>query len=174
MELMSRKPMKDRLHSARIERKGRILLEDALFDAEFEVAVPWNDSGIDLIAYRSLDAEGAPAFHARPIQLKASSGESFGVNTKYGQIAGLLIVHVWHVTGATCPPQFFAMTYREAIEIAKTRGWTTKSKWERDGSFVVPQARAPLKELLMKHEMKSREDWRRKLMDQACDGRTAG
>jgi hypothetical protein len=163
---MNKKPKADRLHSAKIERKGRILLEDALFDAGFEIAVPWNDSGIDLIAYRSHDGDDARAFHARPIQLKASSGESFGVNLKYREIASLLIVHVWNVTGENANPRFFAITYVESLAIAETRGWTTKPKWKRNGNFAVPQARPPLKELLVKHEMQSREDWRRKLMDQ--------
>ena len=73
------------LDSQQIEILGRNLVKAALIEAGLEVSTPERDNGIDLIAYRwSLQGE----FTAVPLQLKAASAFSFGVDRKYERIPG--------------------------------------------------------------------------------------
>jgi hypothetical protein len=72
---------------------GRRRLNDEILQPGLEVALPIRDRGIDLIVYADL-REHVPIFAARPIQMKASSEQSFGLYQKYSRFPGLIIAYV--------------------------------------------------------------------------------
>jgi hypothetical protein len=85
-----------------------------------DVAVPARDRGIDLIAYSHLSSN-VKEFVARPIQMKASSEESFSIDRKYKRVANLIIAYVWHVHDPNATVTY-ALTYEEASAVAR-KGW---------------------------------------------------
>ena len=99
-----------KLDSQQIELVGRAALEAELIRNGFEVAQPARDRGIDLIAYS--DDPDKP-FAAIPIQMKVSSGESFGVYRKYEKFNNLVMVHIWNVLDE---PRFFVVPYEESLQ----------------------------------------------------------
>lgn len=76
-----------------VELLGRNRLTDEILRGGLEVAHPSRDRGIDLIAYADIDTN-VPSFIARPIQMKAASVQSFGINQKYKKFPNLLIAFV--------------------------------------------------------------------------------
>jgi hypothetical protein len=71
------------LDSQQVEILGRNLVKGAIIEANLEVATPERDNGIDLIMFRW---SHAGEFRARPIQIKAASKFSFGMDRKYEKI----------------------------------------------------------------------------------------
>lgn len=135
-----------------IEVRGRHRLIEELIRAGLEVAVPFRDRGVDLIAY----SERGGAFCACPIQLKAATGTSFGIDRKYSSAAGLLLVHLWHLSEPG-NEEFFATTYTECLEIAEALGWTRTRSW-KSGRYVVTRVGGRLTELLQPYRM-TPEKW---------------
>ena len=107
-----------------VEILGRNKLVEELIRAGLEVSVPVRDRGIDLIAYADLFTN-VQAFVARPIQMKAASNRSFGLDRKFAKFPNLLIAYVWHLDRAEAVATF-ALTYEEAL-VARgqlTSGWS--------------------------------------------------
>ena len=99
-----------------------------LLQAGLEVASRQRDRGIDLVVYLDLDKRVGD-FVACPIQIKAASERSFGLDPKYKRFPRLLLVQIWHVTESH-KTQAFAMTYAEAFRIARKMGWTKTDSWK--------------------------------------------
>ena len=76
-----------------IEIIGRNRLVNELLRAGLEVARPERDRGIDLIAYADLSPT-VQSFIARPIQMKAASGQAFSLATKYHRLPDLILAYV--------------------------------------------------------------------------------
>jgi hypothetical protein len=132
------------------ELAGKHLLIAQLTAAGLEVAVPVRDRGIDLIAY--LDRGTPPRdFVACPIQLKASTGEGFGLDKKYEKTANLILAYVWHVTD---PVSYciYALSYREALAILHRKGHTATTSWE-NGYWHVTRADKQLIRMLEPYKM---------------------
>lgn len=142
-----------------IEIMGRNRLVNELLVAGLEVAIPLRDRGIDLIAYVDL-ATKTSEFAAVPIQMKVASKRAFSIDTKYAKISNLVIAYVW---GLHAPEhaQTFALTYSEAVEIAKIMKWTATASWTK-GSYSTSAPSKKLCELLAPFEM-SPEAWRKKV-----------
>lgn len=142
-----------------IEILGRNRLVNELLVAGLEVAIPLRDRGIDLIAYVDLAAKTSK-FAAVPIQMKASSTRAFSVDTKYAKISNLVIAYVW---GLHAPEhaQIFALTYNEAVDIAKAMKWTATASWEK-GAYSTSAPSKKLCELLAPFKM-SPDAWRKKV-----------
>jgi len=138
---------------------GKNLLIGHLIDAGLEVAEPVRDRGIDLVAYR--DKEGATGFVARPIQLKAYSHESFGLDVKYKRIPDLLIAYVWNVRTPELS-EVYALTYDEALDILDKKGYSKTDSWTKGGRYFVRNAGKELREYLSQHKM-TPERWLEKL-----------
>lgn len=138
---------------------GKNLLIGHLIAAGLEVAEPVRDKGIDLVAYRG-DA-GATGFVARPIQLKAYSHESFGLDIKYKGIPGLLIAYVWNVR-APEQSEVYVLTFEEAMEILDKKGYSKTSSWTEGGRYFVRNAGQELRDYLSQYKM-TRERWIEKL-----------
>ncbi|MGA3080624.1 MAG: hypothetical protein ABSD44_04490 [Terracidiphilus sp.] len=135
---------------------GKNLLISHLVAAGFEVAQPVRDKGIDLIVYR----EGKD-FVARPIQLKASSHESFSLDMKYKRFPHLLIAYVWNVQGPE-PSDIYALTFGDALQVMEKRGHAKTDSWTKKGYYFVRDAGVELKKLLEPYRM-TPERWRVKL-----------
>jgi hypothetical protein len=143
------------------ELVGRSKLVAELLHSGIEVAIPERDRGIDLIAYLDLDSR-ASSFVARPIQMKASSGEQFSIERKYAKFRDLILAFVWHVHDPA-PSAIYALTYREALNIGKTMGWTKKDSWINNGRFTTQRPSKKLVGLLQPYRM-SANLWRGKMM----------
>ena len=146
----------DEHDSQLVEIAGKHLLISHLIAAGFEVAEPLRDKGIDLIVYR-----GGESFVARPIQMKASSLESFSLDGKYEHIPNLLLTYVWNVQTPE-RNEVYAMTFDEAVQILKEKGYDKTDSWQKRRYYFVRNAGVKLKQLLERHRM-STERWQQKL-----------
>jgi hypothetical protein len=141
------------------EIAGKHLLISRLISAGFEVAEPIRDKGIDLLVYgTSKDGE---RFVAYPIQMKASSSESFSLDKKYEHLHGLLITYVWNVQSAA-ESEIFALTFNEARSLLEEKGYAKTNAWVRDGYYFVKKVDIKLKEMLEPYRM-TQERWQHRL-----------
>ncbi|MHB2037424.1 MAG: hypothetical protein ACYCPW_11895 [Nitrososphaerales archaeon] len=141
-----------------VELAGRNWLTSELLKAGLEVARPERDRGIDLIAYRDTESR---EFVAHPIQMKAATKATFSLDPKYEKFPGLILVYVWNLgdsTRTTC----FALSYEEALRIAKKRNYTNTRSWKTGGrskkrGYTSTRPSKRLRELLKPYEMNSRK-----------------
>jgi hypothetical protein len=138
-----------------VELAGRNWLTSELMRAGIEVARPERDRGIDLIAYLDQDKRGH--FVARPIQMKAASRASFGLDEKYAKFPNLLLVYVWNL-GADSPKDIkcFALTYGHAKKILNYYRWTGPKGKRR---FATSHPSEELRDSLKQYEMTYSEKW---------------
>jgi len=141
-----------------VEVLGRNQLTDELLRAGLEVSRPVRDRGIDLIAYADLAAK-VEAFVARPIQMKAASDRSFGLDQKYAKFPNLLIAYVWYLARADAVATF-ALTYNEALRVAEEMGYTDTESWRR-GNYVNTRPGVRLQGLLEPYRMTPEKWWTR-------------
>jgi hypothetical protein len=141
------------------EIAGKHLLISRLVAAGFEVAEPLRDKGIDLVVYR--DGEGGKDFAAYPIQLKASSHESFSLDKKYERFPRLLIAYVWNVQ-APERSDVYALTFSDALQVMEKKGYAKTYSWTKKGYYFVRSAGSELKEILEPYKMTT-ERWQEKL-----------
>jgi hypothetical protein len=140
------------------ELLGRNRLVDELLRARLEVAFPARDRGIDLIAYTDLDSD-LKRYVACPIQMKASSHEAFSIDRKYEKFPGLVIAYVWGLAGK-CDACTYALTYKEAIEVADKMGWTETNSWKGErGYYSTSQPSKVLKEKYLEQYKMTPEKW---------------
>jgi hypothetical protein len=126
-----------------------------LIQAGLEVAQPARDRGIDLIAYRDRNRE--EGFRALPIQVKAFSKEIFALEAKYERTSDLLIVYIWNLMDSA-RTESFALTYWQALQIAKEMGLTKTASWRAGGRYVSSKPPERLKRKLRKFKI-SPEKW---------------
>ena len=119
------------------EIAGKHVLISRLVAAGFEVAQPLRDKGIDLVAYR--DREGGKDFAAYPIQLKASSYESFSLDRKYERFPRLLIAYVWNVQTPE-RSDVYALTFNDALHVLEEKGYAETDSWTKNGYYFVRSA----------------------------------
>jgi hypothetical protein len=143
--------------SQRVELLGRNRLIDELLRDNLEVALPVRDRGIDLIAYADL-SESVSTYVARPIQMKASWTQAFGLDRKYEKFPGLLIAYVWHL-GSPADAVTYAMSYATCLSIAESMGWTRTASWGR-GGYASNSPSKRLVELLEPFRMCSGAWWK--------------
>jgi hypothetical protein len=74
-----------------VELRGRPYLLEQLLSADLEIAIPQRDHGIDMIVFAD---RGLKNFAAKPIQIKASSGEGFESYKKYAKTSELVLAFV--------------------------------------------------------------------------------
>ena len=148
-----------------VELAGRNWLASELMRSGIEVARPERDRGIDLIAYLDRDVK-IGKFVACPIQMKAATGEVFSLDPKYAMFPGLVLAYVWNLSELSIT-KCFALTYPEALGVARKMGWTKSESWRKGGdtgrrgySATHPSAR--LRTILAAYQMDS-EKWRLKV-----------
>lgn len=160
-----------KLDPQQVEILGRNLLITELVRAGIEVATPLRDHGIDIIAYVDIDEQAGMTsarsrFMAVPIQMKAATLQRFSLHRKYARLSNLLLVYVWNVTGLA-PPQYFALTYAEALHVAEQSGWTSTKSWNtsekgKQGKYSATKVSAKLLERLEPFRM-TPGTWKSKL-----------
>ena len=143
------------LDTQQVEILGRNRIKAALIEAGLEVATPERDNGIDLIAYQW---STAGMFEARPVQIKASSNFTFGVDRKYERIPGLIMAFIMGARRESYT--IYAMTYAEMLKVATDRGWTDTASWTEGNRYVQTRPSAGLDEALTPF-IAQRESWRR-------------
>ena len=84
-------------------------------------------------------------FMGRPIQMKASSQQMFGVWRKHEKFPDLLLAYIWHVTD---PPktECYCLTFPQAISVAEQMKWTKTQSWTQDGAYLT---NSPSKQLVL-------------------------
>jgi len=145
-----------------VELLGRNWLINELVRAGLEVAVPSRDHGVDLIAYVDLKSS-TERFIAKPIQLKAASTCSFGIDRKYARISDLIIAFVWNLQ-SNATSTAFAMNYSDAEQIATEMGYTRTSSWIDNGKYSNSNPGTKLRSLLAPYQMSS-DLWRKKITE---------
>jgi hypothetical protein len=144
-----------------VELIGRNRLVSELLRAKLEVAVPARDRGIDLIAYADLSTD-VKRFIAKPIQMKAASRASFSVAKKFERVADLIVAYVWYLEDLH-KAVTFALTTKEALDIADAMGFLKTPYWEKHGYWASNKPGVELRKLLLPFEMDS-EKWRAKIL----------
>jgi len=109
-----------------VESFGRLHLAESLHTAGYACAEPLIDNGVDLVAFR----DG----RYRTLQLKAATGERFGVARKYEGRAEIF-VYIFHARSAK--PQIYAMTYDQAVAILRDRGHCESKSWKEKGGYTL-------------------------------------
>jgi hypothetical protein len=145
-----------------VELAGRNWLASQLLRSGVEVAKPERDRGIDLIAYIDLDKR-ARKFIACPIQMKAATKAVFSLDPKYAKFPNLLLVYVWNLD-VPADTKCFALTYKEAFDVAQKMGYTKTLSWRTGGSserrgYSTTAPSKKLRDLLAGHEVISKMWW---------------
>lgn len=130
-----------------VEIAGKHLLISRLVAAGYEVAEPLRDRGIDLIVYR--DKNG---FSALPVQMKASTQESFSLDRKYEKFSDMLIAYVWNVNAGE-KGEVYLLTFDQALKVMDAKGYSKTDSWLKNGYYFVRNAGRELKELLKPYRM---------------------
>jgi len=150
-----------------VEIVGRNHLISQLVTDGLEVARPERDRGVDLIAYLDLDETGG-GFVACPIQMKAATTSSFGIDGKYEKFSRMLFAHVWHVSEPD-ETLTYALTYDEASSVADAMGWTRTASWQLHWKYDTTRPSARLLALLQPHLMHPGA-WKQKVRQAADPG----
>lgn len=137
----------DESDSQLVEIAGKHLLISRLVAAGFEVAEPLRDKGIDLIICRDEDR-----FRAYPLQMKASTQESFSLDRKYEKFSNLRIAYVWNVKAAD-KGEVYLLTFHQALKVMEAKGYSKTDSWTKNGYYFVRNAGKELKELLEPYRM---------------------
>jgi hypothetical protein len=150
--------VKDPNHSNVIEVLGRNHLIAQLVEDDVHAAIPLWDQGVDLVAY----FQGAAGLIARPIQLKVAESSRWGLDKKYADVTGLLLVYVWNVR-KTNDVEIYAMTYAQALtHLTANDKYTKTNSWTIKGGYSIAPVRNRLWESLQPFRM-SRGKWRSRL-----------
>lgn len=131
-----------------VELLGRNRLVEQLLEAGLEVALPLRDHGIDLIAYAD---RCEPSFVACPIQMKAATLKSFGIDRKYEKFPNLIHAFVWGV-GAVEEVETYALTHKEAVAVGHAMGYTCTASWKA-GLYTTSNPSRKLVKLLQQYRM---------------------
>ena len=135
---------------------GRNRLISEILQSGLEVAIPQRDRGIDLIAYKDF-SDKTDKFVAKPIQMKASTNQSFKLLTKYSKFRDLIIAYVWNINDEkNCVT--YALTYDEAYKICKEMGWTKTLSW-KNGGYGTTKPSKKLVSLLKPYQMSPEKWW---------------
>jgi hypothetical protein len=99
---------------------------------------------------------------ARPIsvRLTTSSNETFSLYPTTKEVG--LLVYLWVRPSGEC--KTFALTYDEAHQIMREKGYTETYAWKSLGGYSVTHSGLELKEMLRSFLM-SREKWRDRIKD---------
>ena len=138
---------------------GRNRLIDEILRAGLEVALPERDRGIDLIAYADLDTK-VKSFVACPIQIKAASTRSFEIRKKYAKFPNLILAYVWNLSDSD-KTVTYALTYKEAVDIATRMGWTEAPSWRDKGWYSTSTPSVKLCNLLRPYKMTPKKWWKK-------------
>jgi len=140
-------------------RAGIRIFESQVREAGLRLVEPPKKNGIDFFISSEGQADEAGA--SFPVKLKTSIHEVFSLYKKESRIPRLLMAYVWHANEPK-DSEVYALTYKEALEIVKSKPYITSKSWVEDGGYSVTHAGAELKEMLMQYRMTPRK-WHQRL-----------
>lgn len=154
-------PTNRSLDSQQVEILGRNLLKASLIEAGIEVATPERDNGIDLIAYR-WNPKGV--FTAYPIQMKAASEFSFGIERKYEKIPHLIMAYVV-CCRSVAESVIYAMSYAQMVDVGEAMAWTKTASWTERGCYSTRHLSPKLSGLITPYRIDAESGWKSLLTD---------
>jgi len=140
-------------------QSGMRIFESQVRKAGLRLVEPSNKNGIDYLIFSEtqVDAERA----SFPVKLKTSIHEVFSLYKKDSRIPRLLVAYVWHAKQPEAS-EVYALTYGEALQIVKSKPYSSSKSWIDEGGYSVTHAGAELKEMLKEYRMTPKK-WRKRL-----------
>jgi hypothetical protein len=139
------------INPALIGKAGEMLVAAELMRRGVEVAYPASDVGVDLLAYRLQQGNGA-AKNFIPIQVKSASKINYAFFRYWFEKApGIILVHVWNLaqTDVAQHPRFYIFGSVSDVEDAirphvETKSWHINGKWSEPviGSEAMERLKA--------------------------------
>jgi hypothetical protein len=140
-------------------QSGIRIFESQVRAAGLRLVEPSKKNGIDfLIRSDTQTDEERTSF---PVKLKTSIHEVFSLYKKESRVPRLLVAYVWHANEPK-DSEVYALTYDEALQIVKSKPYSTSKSWIDEGGYSVTHAGAELKEMLKPYKMTT-ERWQEKL-----------
>ena len=118
----------EKASSANVGAAGEALVVARLLSKGVEVARPFSDNGVDLVAYTAGNFG-----RAVPIQVKTSSSPRIEMQRKWFQVPGIVLVYVWLINPVARCFVFDGLTDADAVlaDSANT------SSWQDQGRYVI-------------------------------------
>jgi len=138
---------------------GRSIFVSQVQAAGLKLAEPLRDESIDYIIYSAYGQNRELVSYA--VKLKTSSSKAFYLYKKYAEIPRFLLVYIWNARGSE-ESSVYALTYEEALQVLKAKGYADSPSWVEHGGYSVTHAGPELMEMLKPYRM-TQELWRRKL-----------
>lgn len=124
-----KKPKAGRVPAKLVGAAGEALVAGELLRRGVEVTFPAVDSGIDFFVFN----ERRPKRPAVPIQVKSHSDYGYTFKKGWFKFPGIILIHVWHVTGA---PQFYI--FSDIGQVERVLGKSAqRPTWRRKGTWHV-------------------------------------
>jgi len=140
-------------------QSGIRIFESQVREAGLRLVEPPKKNGIDYFICREAQADEKRA--SFPVKLKTSIHEVFSLYKKESRIPRLLVAYVWHAKEPK-DSEVYALTYDEALEIVKSKPYSTSKSWIDEGGYSVTHAGAELKEMLREYRMTPKK-WHQRL-----------
>jgi hypothetical protein len=138
---------------------GKSIFESQVQAAGLKLAEPLCDESIDYIIYSAAGRNRELVSYA--VKLKTSSSKTFYLYKKYADIPCFLLVYIWNARDSE-ESSVYALTYEEALQVLKAKGYADSDAWVKDGGYSVTHAGPELMEMLKPYRM-TQELWRQKL-----------
>ena len=138
---------------------GIRIFESQVRKAGLRLIEPSRRNGIDFFISSESQADDGGVL--LPVKLRASIHEVFSLYKKESRIPRLLMAYIWHANEAR-ESEVYALTYKEALEIVKSKPYVTSKSWIDEGGYSVTHAGGELKEKLKGYRM-TPEKWRQRL-----------
>ena len=138
---------------------GIRIFESQVREAGLRLVEPSKKNGIDFFISSEAHADEEEASFR--VKLKTSIHEVFSLYKKESRIPRLLMAYVWHANEPK-DSEVYALTYKEALEIVKSKPYFTSKSWIDKGGYSVTHAGAELKEKLKGYRM-TPEKWHQRL-----------
>lgn len=138
---------------------GIRIFESQVREAGLRLVEPSKKNGIDF--FISIEAQADEKGASFPVKLKTSVHEVFSLYRKESRIPRLLMAYVWHANEPK-DSEVYALTYKEALEIVKSKPYVNSKSWIDEGGYSVTHAGAALKEKLKGYRM-TPEKWHQRL-----------
>lgn len=120
--------------TANIGAAGEALVVARLLALGVDVAKPFSDNGVDLVAY------SGDFGRAVPIQVKTASSPQITLERKWFRIPGIILVYVWLMNGAGRFFVFDGLLDAEAFlgTSASKKSWKEDGKWSISSTNFGP------------------------------------
>ncbi|HWE87468.1 MAG TPA: hypothetical protein VG267_21155 [Terracidiphilus sp.] len=140
-------------------KMGERILESQIRAAGIQIKESLDDNGVDY--YLSLESMRNVGKISHPVKLVTSSKETFALHKAYQRTPRTLIAYVWRAHSPS-ETSVYALTYEEALQIIRAKGYVNTVSWKEKGGYSVTNAGTELKQMLAPFRM-TPERWQTKL-----------